>query len=568
MKHLLKTAALLVAAAATNAAFGQGGEIFLLAGTVAPTVRAGTKSKKDGETAGASGGTDGGASDGAPGAKAAGQDTEGALSADEVSQLVGKQVTEAIRQELPKHVQNGVTLDGIKTIIVDVMKEYAKDSKTVTRENLGELVTDVCRKQFDAFRKDNRFVLDPSDAAGTAGGKSGNRPTASADIEIPVSWRKGNLPVHGKQLLNILMKRHRDEGIDAAFLDKSIERGEKTVHDYRSHARQLEQARSGKALTSTGEATGDELVHRDLSSELQRRFYLSSDLAALMMAREIDMPSQPYDFPLSTTPPTFYLESAENTNATGSDPGTGLVTLDAKKLMGMIEFSYELEEDAIIPVLPWVQERLATAAAESWEDALINGDDSATHQDSDYHAISKHAAKAFKGFRKLSLAVTALKSDMTSGGLSESNLRALRKLMKKYGLDPRKLAFIASPTSALELQAIANVTTMDKFGNRATILTGELAALFGIPIIGSEKARENLNATGVYDGVTTTKSAIQIVRLDQFLTGRRRDFTVEIDRNIRSQTHQLVASFRKAFTPIETPSATITSVVTGYNFAP
>jgi hypothetical protein len=199
---------------------------------------------------------------------------------------------------------------------------------------------------------------------------------------------------------------------------------------------------------------------------------------------------------------------------------------------------------------------------------LINGDNTATHQDTDIAAVENHPAKAFKGFRKLALAVAGLKSDISTNGLDEANLRAIRKLLKKYALNPRLLTWLASPTSTLQMQAIANVSTLDKYGPRATILTGELAALFGIPIVGSEAVREDVDATGVNGASGNTKSTVQLVRLDRFLTGRRREWTVEVDMDKRTQKNAIIASFRKAFTPIEVPSAAIPTVAIGYNFAP
>lgn len=52
----------------------------------------------------------------------------------------------------------------------------------------------------------------------------------------------------------------------------------------------------------------------------------------------------------------------------------------------------------------------------------------------------------------------------------------------------------------------------------------------------------------------------------QFLTGRRREFTVELDRDITTQKNIMVASFRKGMIPMETPSASITTVCCGYNY--
>lgn len=473
------------------------------------------------------------------------------VTIDELKAAIGETVRQQLTAALPDALKGQVTKEGLETILDGVLKKHATaDGKTVPASSVKAIIDDAIKEQTDAIRKDPKFKHNADDA-------NNNKVV----IELPCSWSKGNLPVHAKQLLNIMLMKPLNDGIGEDMVKQAVNLGDRMVQKYKSLAR-----RGEKALTSTGTGTGDEFVPTDLSSELQRRLYLSSDLAALLAGREVDMPSQPYDYPLSTTRPTFYLEGTENTAATASNPGTGKITLNAKKLMGQIDFSYELEEDSIIPVLPFVQEQLGEAAADAYESAVINGDTTATHMDSDTELVAKAAERAFTGLRKLALAISVLKLDLSTGGISEANLRAMKKAMKKYGVRVRDLVWICGAAGVNDVMGISNVSTLEKYGPRATILTGEIASFLGIPIIVSERCREDLNASGVYDGSTTTKGSILLARVDHFIPGRRRDFTVEAFRDVKSQQFNIVASFRRAFQPKETPSATIRSVVVGYNY--
>jgi hypothetical protein len=487
----------------------------------------------------------------APAAPPAGGAKE--ITLDEIQASITSAVLAAVKAALPEARQPEVTTESVKTIIAEVIAAQKLDAGRLTKESATALIGEVITKQMDAIRRDSKSIPGGSEPA-----EGGRQP--GGVIEIPVSWSKGNLPLHGKQLMNLLLKRPMNEGVAEPMLAKGKSLGEGVINRYRQHAKM------GKALTSTGTATGDEFVPTDLSGELQRRLYLSSNLMAALAGQEIDMPTQPYELPMSTTRPTFYLEATESTAGTESTPGTGKMTLDAKKFMGKVLFSYEVDEDSIIPILPWLQGELALAAAAALESVLINGDTTATHMDSDTHAISKAAEKAWKGFRKLSLAVSALKLDMSTGGISEANLRALKKLMKKYGMNLNDLMWIVGPMGGNDIGGISSVSTLEKFGPRATILTGEIGAILGIPIITSAAVREDLNASGVYDGSTTTKGSIQLVNKSRFMLGRRREFTVEVDKDIDTQQNKVVASFRKAFSPIETPSADVPACVVGYNY--
>lgn len=383
-------------------------------------------------------------------------------------------------------------------------------------------------------------------------------------VEIPEGDRVGNLPVASKQILNICLTKSINDGIPESLLLRAGQKGDRELDRLRG----VRYAGGYKALTVGGAGSGAEWVPSDLSSTLYRRLYLESPLAQYMMSREVVMPTDNYTYPLLTTRPKFYGRANSTTIADQtSAPGTGGFTLIAKKLMAQVELEYELEEDSIIPVIPQITESLGLAAADAWESALINGDVTATHQDSDINAIANAAEKYYAGLRKLALAGN-LKVDLSTGGIVKANLKAMRKKLGKYGKNPRDLVWLCGINGYNEMINLDEVFTLDKFGNRATVQTGELFFYKGIQIMVCSGIREDLNAAGVYDGSTTTKGSIMLAYLPHFLTGRRRDFTLELDKDISKQTRWLVASFRKAFQAQETPalSTGISPIVLGYNW--
>lgn len=497
----------------------------------------------------------------ASGGKAAEPPTpDNVIDVDEFKKALEAMVGKAVKDNLPADLHPQVTPESIKAAIADALKAQGS-AKGLDKEAMQTTLDAAVKAQLKSIKVGGKFLFDLSPGGAAGGGNA----RGGGQVEIPFSYTgsKENLPLHARQLLNVMMRQPVNHGIPESMIQDGEAKGKAMLDKYHDMAR-----RGVKALTSTGAGTGDELVPTSMSAELQRRFYLASDLAALMVGREIDMPTNPYVYPLITTRPTFLLESVENTAATASDPGTAGITLNAKKVMGRVDFSYEVEEDAIIPVLNDVQTLLGEAGAAAYEDALINGDTTPTHMDSDTDLVAKHAARAFKGFRKLALAAaaSALIVDLSTGGINEANLRSMKKRLGKYGVRTRDLVWIVGSQGKADMEGITNVSTLEKYGPRATILTGELSSFLGVPIITSEKARENLNASGVYDGVTLTKGSIILANLSQFKAGRRRDFTVEVDKDIKTQSWILVAAFRRDFVPAEVPSATVPSVVLGYNY--
>jgi hypothetical protein len=93
--------------------------------------------------------------------------------------------------------------------------------------------------------------------------------------------------------------------------------------------------------------------------------------------------------------------------------------------------------------------------------------------------------------------------------------------MGKWGVNPADLAFIVGVSEPPRLLADTNLLTVDKMGPNATILNGQIGSVFGVPVIVSEHVREDLNASGVYDGITTTKTFMLCVNRNEWAMGQR-----------------------------------------------
>jgi len=207
--------------------------------------------------------------------------------------------------------------------------------------------------------------------------------------------------------------------------------------------------------------------------------------AALKVAAlhpRVRMPTDPFKLPALTGFSTAKL-GAENTAPADSAVTTANITLDAKKLITYVPLSYELEEDSIIAVLPLIKEDIVKSLARAQENAVINGDTTTSHMDSDVTS-AEDVRKAWMGYRKL--AVTAAKLDAGNVGVDASKLRSLRKLMGIYAIDQNELAWVVGFAVYSQMLALPDVITVDKYGPNATVLTGELAKFDGIPVIVSE----------------------------------------------------------------------------------
>lgn len=325
-----------------------------------------------------------------------------------------------------------------------------------------------------------------------------------------------------------------------------------------------------RALDSTTATEGDEWVPTELSSQVIERINLPLRVAALFPT--IPMPTNPFDIPGMGVARVRGGKATEQTADTGQTafkkitPGTRKITLSAGKFAATMLVSKEAEEDSLIPILPFMQEEIIDFLSADIEDCTLNGDGTGGHQDSDV-TDADDPRRVFDGLRLMGLAQAATRSDASSASaLTVAHLRAARAKMGKYGLDLPNLASILSIPSYYDLLDDTSVVTVDKFGPGATVLTGQLGVVDGVPLIVSEYVRTNLNASGVYDGATTTETYAVTVHRRGFINGVRRNLTMQWLRENYAEYDQdaLVVTHRRGFAA-RFPVATETPLCVIYN---
>jgi hypothetical protein len=285
--------------------------------------------------------------------------------------------------------------------------------------------------------------------------------------------------------------------------------------------------------------------------------------------KQVSMLSNPYDMPIQSSV-TKARKIAENTQATATNFGTNKIQFSAVKSVEYYILPEELSEDSAPDILSVARDEVVRAQIRAIEAAIINGDDDGTHIDSDTQALGADVAEKFwKGIRRQALANSANggTTDFGNGVVSAALLRTLRARMGKFGVNPLDLILLAGPSAAAQLQSLDQVATVDKFGPMATILKGVLSAYQGIPILTSQYMREDLNATGVYDGVTFNRAGLILLNKNRWYVGTRRPIKVKIQPDMVDQDRMLMASYQRKDFKGHTQSATEVSVSYGYNIA-
>jgi len=268
-----------------------------------------------------------------------------------------------------------------------------------------------------------------------------------------------------------------------------------------------------KALTHDTSASGIDFIPEAWSSDIIRQVYEESWHRQLIPS--IVMTTTKMNIPRFLTRwSAKYIGSsitstdpANQIGITSTADSTGERELELKTLsVNMMVDNKFLVYNANKQIESILREDIISGVSESEQDVLVNGDDSATHQDSDTHSgAATLPAKAFKGLRKLSGATDVDNADAAFGS---DEVSKMIKNLGRYGQGKKdQLVCLISPSVADQIRrTVTQLQTLEKYGPHATIFTGEIGKIFGVSFIETNSMRENLNASGVYDGVTTDRT--------------------------------------------------------------
>lgn len=320
-----------------------------------------------------------------------------------------------------------------------------------------------------------------------------------------------------------------------------------------------------KAFGSEVTGSGDEWVPTAIAQNYIEEFHLELKLAKAF--KMVNMPTAPFELPVQTSSTKGRIVG-EGAAASNSEFGTEKLVFNAKKFSEYYILPEELNEDSAPAILQLARQEVISSVARGTESALLNG------QSGDSDIAAGDPETAWKGLRKYALDASST-VDFGGSGVTAAKLNEMRKDMGKYGVNPADLAWIFGPSVYNQAQELDIVQTLDKFGGAATVLSGSLGKYNGIDVLVSEWAREDLNASGVHDGVTATMASPLLVNIKRFMMGMRRPIRVKAAYDGRAEYDrwQVVSYMRQSFvghkqageTYADGSTSTEKSVIAGIN---
>ncbi len=321
------------------------------------------------------------------------------------------------------------------------------------------------------------------------------------------------------------------------------------------------------AMDSTVTGQGLELVPNLTSSQLWRDVNLAT--MVFQQFQNFTMPSEDWKIPLELGDIDFY-PGVQNVAAKSTVLDTDDQTLSSKELVGHVAMPYHLEEDSVIAVLPEARQKIMRNTAEALDDVAINAD---TTELNNINADGATITSEDKGKAQWLIGFDGLRHhcliDNTTGlsinhnaAVADAMVTTARKKMSKFGVNPADLFIVSDISTFLTSHTLTNLRTLDKFGPQATILTGQLAAMDGIPWLVSEKMLLTDTDGKVTDGAAGTVGSFLTVHRDAWKTGYKRQPLIEVERSTQKRQHVITISFRVALKP---RTATVTGAALTYD---
>ncbi len=426
------------------------------------------------------------------------------------------------------------------------VKEHneSKDRATIETPDLAETLTKL---------------LDERDAAKAKEAVANDEPERKGVIASPVNGGgvlpnySGDVPGFGHAGKGVIQEGkfagHTEE--DLMFVNWMLEK----AHSYepvrvKYPSKELQQYRT-KALTATGAGSGDEYVPTGMAAQLWQDFFLQSKIVSAI--GPMVQPTDPFDMPVGWGQTTWFKGTA-NTAVTATDPTTAKSTLTSTEQVTEFNWSYDLDEDSIIAILPTLRAEVSRDGAEQMDKFVLNAD--ATNagtgninlDDADPDDDSYYLSNGQDGIRHQYIVDDTGQSADISAALTDALLRAGIAKLEKYGADIDRLVMVTDAQTYLNnMLGLSNVVTVDKYGPTATVLTGELSKYSGISIIVSgAMARAEDDGKVSTTGSNNDEGQIAIFHRDMWKVAFKRQLTIELDRNVQKRQFLMVISFRIA----------------------
>ena len=272
-----------------------------------------------------------------------------------------------------------------------------------------------------------------------------------------------------------------------------------------------------------------------------------------------------------------YLRASSNDTPYASTYGPSTVstsqrTITATPFATLYNIDQDAAEDTVFPLLDVLSQQISADLVSAFEDTCINGDPSGARDAlSTWNIRDRWGSGGLggggdhrKGFIGLREQAFDRSSTKDYGGTAFTYATLMDGIAQLGELNGDDRVLLVNPELLTKnLLSLDQVVTFDKMGDLATILTGQLASISGIPVVVTRFLSARMNGDGVYDNTTFDKTGYLVVARNSYKVFERKGITVESDKIIASGTIQLASTYRATLDTLD--ASTTKNVVYGYD---
>jgi HK97 family phage prohead protease/HK97 family phage major capsid protein len=335
------------------------------------------------------------------------------------------------------------------------------------------------------------------------------------------------------------IQKSKMQFVDGKQGEMSYADKEKAVLLAKMSGKSIDSTRLGRELVEkygahVPSATWELEVSLNMENEVRRRLVVAPTIRSIAMQTNVmTIPVNP-----EAGVATWVQNNQFGAAASAGNNATHLlkeITLNAYKVATNEYVAFEEEEDALLAIMPVIRDAMVRRVARAVDRAMLRG--------------AGAGADPVKGLATYD-AASAVNLDIDGATIATGNyakltveaLRALRRDVGVWGLDPSELVYIVSTDCYYDLLDDSNFLTVDKVGDRATLLTGQIGSVANTPVLVS--------------GEFADKGAGEVAAIcyapANFLVGNQRGLRVDTDDLVETQRRVMVASLRTGMTQVTT----------------
>jgi hypothetical protein len=250
---------------------------------------------------------------------------------------------------------------------------------------------------------------------------------------------------------------------------------------------------------------GADMLPTETANDIIKRVFDRSWARQAIMA--VNQSTEDLNLPKFTSGITMYGTSGnKNVAATETRQGTDTITLSMKTIIANVPVDKKTLAYAVPSTFAIMKEDIANQVNSDEENMFVNGDTTAGagNINGAYHAVNfpngivtQDVRLEFNGFRKFAKESAAHTVNASGAALTSTHVRKALANLGIYANSKSDIIILVSKSVEATMYGWEELITLEKYGPKATIFTGEIGKVFGCTVIGTDKILDTLDTAGV-----------------------------------------------------------------------